>query len=808
MRSSTLDSSTNITHGHVTFFTHNEYGTRALLTDGAVNPRDQLGKMGIDFHTWAGSFFHRTITTKASVRDEKGAIKTQTIYFNRGSVIKYLRALGCTIKDDIDHSGLVRKLNEALLMKHQNSKALQLRHAGRHNSRLLNSLKIAFSDFFRGKFFSWLYQKTIGSLSALKKRFIFAKTERDYFEVSEVLAKRRFKEAVGEPVPAYKAHVEADAAFQAKKSPRFQDVPVTSKANYIQPNFLKDWALHRAGKYPAKQKVDTSTGTTGKPAVWARGEEEVRTVKKSLKVAAEIDLGQRRVHYINAFALGPWATGMTAYELMRESGSVIAVGPDIGKILDELDRMHRYEQHLVIDAVTDYMKRHKRLARSFSPYVLVDLVNNLLNQWIDKGDTFDLSAAFDATNKNKFLTRYKSTLLSVIRKLNSEKSQFVIAGYPPFLKDLVDKAAEQGIDFKQYHARGVVGGQAISEALRDKLMEGGFSRINSSYGASDLDINIGVETDFEITLRKELEKNPAMQRELFGPNKGLPMIFHFDPFNYHIEATDEDDLLFTCNRSDRSSPRIRYNLGDKGRVFAASDIEALLVKHGVHHIKPRINLPFVFVWGRDSAVAYRGCKVSFTDLERGITNLDPQNIFVKRAFYAYHDAAGNEKFDILIELKNGAQLTPELYESFARSLLLEMSCLNQDLRSHFEINNTAALPTIRFFRKGTSPISDADGHRKQVLVFKDQNLPQGYQFPADEVSVMVDKDAAFAEEARTGVQGARPLDGIPLPSLQAASVGHGSSSPRLMRHSFAAEQEAVPLDAREMRQTLKRRGSF
>ena len=776
-------------NGKGKFYTNSEHGTRLIFTEGLVNPRNELGKIGVSFHHWFAAWFRRTITWSLAIENEKGVTRTEKVYIDRQSLVKYLRGAGQEIRGDESDRRLEFCLNTALEQKNQNSKGQNLRHAGQHNTRSLSRFGLgAISDFFRGKFFSWLYQKTIGGLSALRKRFFFASTESKYFEVSEILAKKRFNEAA-DTVPAYKDFLAQDATFPTKKQKKFKDVPVTSKANYIQPNFSHDWDLHADGKYSAQQKVDTSTGTTGKPAVWSRSEAEVSVVKKSLQVAAEIDFGDRRVHYINAFALGPWATGMTAYELMRENGSAIAVGPDIGKILDELDRMHRYEQHLIDDALMAFMKKHPRhLSLAVKP-VLINLVNVLLNQWLDKGDSFDLSAEFDAALQlpsisKPGLLKYKSDLLEVVRELNKVKSQFVLAGYPPFLKDVVDKAKEQNIDFKQYHVRGIVGGQAISEALRDKLIESGFSRINSSYGASDLDINIGVETDFEIQFRKVLEKNPAIQAELFGPYKGLPMVFHFDPFNYHIEVSDDDDLLFTCNRSERSSARIRYNLGDKGRVFAASDLEAILVKHGIHNLKPRVNLPLVFVWGRDSAVAYRGCKVAFTDLERAITNIDPDNLCVKRAMYSSHDKQGNEQFSILIELKDGAENLPrEDFQKFSRQLLIEMARVNQDFRSHLEIDNGAKLPQIIFFKKGTSPICDASGHRKQVLVFKEHDLPAGYQAKdADMIKVDIKKDTVFANDAKQISSDTK--------AAKSSRAGYATSSPRFLRMAVVEADES------------------
>ena len=68
-------------------------------------------------------------------------------------------------------------------------------------------------------------------------------------------------------------------------------------------------------------------------------------MKKSLELAAKLQFGNRRLSYINAFALGAWATGLTTYELMRNMGSVFAPGPDKEKILDKLLSIEAYEKH-------------------------------------------------------------------------------------------------------------------------------------------------------------------------------------------------------------------------------------------------------------------------------------------------------------------------------------------------------------------------------------------------------------------------------------------------------------------------------
>ncbi|MBA3536996.1 MAG: hypothetical protein H0T84_10365 [Tatlockia sp.] len=631
----------------VVVFNHSEYGERLLFQQGETNPRNELGKNGVTLHRFPGSFFYKTIQIEATQLLENGQRETKQFTLNRSSLIKYL---GENANDDADEV-LINKLQEKLWKSDLNEpsrteKEMQsaagehLRHAGQHNQRLIKHWSDPVSDFFKGSFFSWLYQVTIRSINLIKVRFLFFGTEQQIFETGEILAKKRFHEAY-EDVPAYTQHLTTFNGMDVADT-SFRDIPLTTKANYIKPQ-EHDSDTHLHGKYPRNYKTDTSTGTTGKPTVWVRGEPELDTVKKSLELAAKLHYGDRRLSYINAFALGPWATGLTSYELMRQTGSVFAVGPDKEKILDELlriakDDKRQLELEVEKSAPTNsWSPNGKELVARVIDLALKAMLKNrnlLLNDALNQQMA---NPKFNQTQL-KFINHFKSEIKGIAETLNHERALMVIAGYPPFLKDLADFIKLKGHNLADFCAIGVVGGQAISEAMRDVLKKDGFNQIYSSYGASDLDINLGVETEDEMVVRQAIEKNPGLARELYGENKGLPMVFHYDTWNYHVECLDgskekpedKDSLVFTTTRNDRSSPRIRYDLGDKGRLYAASDVQALLAKYGIFH-QPRINLPLMFVWGRDSTVVFNGSNLAFTELDRAIADLNQNNEILKKA---------------------------------------------------------------------------------------------------------------------------------------------------------------------------------
>lgn len=701
-------------------FNHPEYGNRLLFKDGLTNPRDKLGKNGVTIHNGLSRFFYKTIELTIPTVAQDGSTQQQTFYVNRNSLIKYLRldpSQSYTAPQLIEQ---LRQQTQLTPQDKQTAGETGLRHAGQYNQK---PLSLSVIGTWLANAVSWLYQKTIGSINGIKLRFLAIGTERALLETGENLARHRYAEALA-TVPAYQTHI-ATHNGHAVDPKSLKDVPTTDKSNYIKPQAY-DSALHIGGVYPHPYKVDTSTGTTGKPTAWVRGQKELETVKKSLQLASKIQFGDRRLSYIDAFALGPWATGLTTYELMRGTGGILATGPDKDKIYDELLRIQKEETHQIELAVA-----RLSLPQEMQPQV-EQLLANCLHRIVREKAT-DIKAIYhqllleSGLQSNTDFKQYQKAIFDSLKQLNQQKAQIIVAGYPPFLNDLIKYVKEKGHDFRDFNVIGVVGGQAISEAMRDLLIRDGYNQIYSSYGASDLDINLGVETEFEISVRRAIEQHPELGKELYGANKGLPMVFHYDPLNYHVECSDENDLIYTCTRDDRSSPRIRYNLGDKGRVYASSDVQALLAKYGIFS-QPKTNLPLMFVWGRESTVVYNGANLAFTELERAVTDNDPDNHILKKAFYSYLDDDGAERTEIWLELNDDVELSAEEKTEFAATMLQQLASINQDFRWQLEqLDENSLLMNVRFFNRGTSPISEAGGHRKQVLVFNQSNLPDDFE---------------------------------------------------------------------------------
>src|SRR2546423_3957941 len=133
----------------------------------------------------------------------------------------------------------------------------------------------------------------------------------------------------------------------------------------------------------------------------------------------------------------------------------------------------------------------------------------------------------------------------------------------------------------------------------------------SSYGASDLEINIGVETELTINLRRLCAQDRALAQKLFG-RETPPMIFQYNALDYIIETTAEGELVFTIGRQTSAAPKIRYNLRDTGGTFTHKQLTGQLAAHGLdisELAKPQSSFPVLFVYGRsDLTVPFYGAK--------------------------------------------------------------------------------------------------------------------------------------------------------------------------------------------------------
>jgi phenylacetate-CoA ligase len=284
-------------------------------------------------------------------------------------------------------------------------------------------------------------------------------------------------------------------------------------------------------------------------------------------------------------------------------------------------------------------------------------------------NTFSMGAWATGLNTTLCLvgvSRIKSTGPDVVKVINTLKElgdefEYVIAGYPPFLKQIADSTE---IDWKKYHISAIYGGEGISEPMRTALLKR-FKNVVGSYGASDLEINIAHESDFTIALRRALIEDPKLREALLVQNRGIiPSVFQYNPYDYLIETNNSGELIVTICRLENLSPRIRYNIHDLGHVAHFYDLKKTLKRLGRKDLLQYVELDFgvLFHYGRsDLSVDYNGAVVGPEEVKQILTT-DSQHARLVNNFrlISYEDKGAHKHLLFAIELPEGVTATAKL----------------------------------------------------------------------------------------------------------------------------------------------------
>ena len=308
--------------------------------------------------------------------------------------------------------------------------------------------------------------------------------------------------------------------------------------------------------------------------------------------------------------------------------------------------------------------------------------------------------------------------------------RYLICGYPPFLKHLLDEGDREGFPWADYRLCALVGGEGMAEELRDRLLER-FEVVYSGYGATDLEIGMAGESPVSVALRRLARARPEVRAALFGDDPRLPMVFQYNPLIHYLEVNALGEVLCTVSRLDLMTPRVRYNVHDAGGLlpFAAArrtlaglgiDIHGLGLLNEVGG--PRgalpwsapIPLPFLYVYGRrDATISVMGANIYPEDIET-IVYGDPALARRLESFLltGVTDASGTPRPEIALELGAGETDDEAWHRALVEQFRSGLTALNTDYREAIAEFPAAMEPIVVVFAPGQGPFAANAGRIK------------------------------------------------------------------------------------------------
>lgn len=343
---------------------------------------------------------------------------------------------------------------------------------------------------------------------------------------------------------------------------------------------------------------------------------------------------------------------------------------------------------------------------------------------------FNMSLALNRNGVVKSTGPDVPKILSTMRLLGPGY-RYLVCGYPPFVKHLLDAGAEEGFPWERYQLHALVGGEGMAEELRDYLLRR-FESVFSGYGATDIEIGMAGESPASVALRRVARVRPELRRELFGDDHRLPMIFQYNPLIHFLEVNAEGEVVCTISRHDVLAPRIRYNVHDAGGVLAYGHVQRILRENGLEMavlgsepdgFGPRgplpwtrpVHLPFLWIYGRrDETISVMGANIYPEDVESLIyRDLDLAPHIHSFCLSLVTDATGTPRPGVDLELEVGAVARDGWAERVATDLRDGLAAIDLDVRTAVDELPGAMLPIVTFHPRGQGPFAADAGRIKQ-----------------------------------------------------------------------------------------------
>ncbi len=314
---------------------------------------------------------------------------------------------------------------------------------------------------------------------------------------------------------------------------------------------------------------------------------------------------------------------------------------------------------------------------------------------------------------------------------------YLVTAYPPFLKDLRDVLDARGFDWSAYRLHGLVGGEAMTEGLRD-YCEQRFASVRSGYGASDLTIGIGGETDLTVWLRKQLLADEELREAVLGPGEArTPMIFQYNPLETYLELSPDDELICTLTSTKVLAPKLRYNIGDEARLLPYDELQRIVGGRAewaqgaaAASARERMRLPMLFVYGRaDATISFMGANIYPQDIENGLYADEGAAASIAAFTLALEDcgpdagagATGIHQQPVVhVELREDHDLDETARRRLAAScrdgIIDYLTRVSRDFAQSLEESERSADLRVRLHEPGTGPFADAGGRIKRVYL--------------------------------------------------------------------------------------------
>lgn len=332
---------------------------------------------------------------------------------------------------------------------------------------------------------------------------------------------------------------------------------------------------------------------------------------------------------------------------------------------------------------------------------------------------YKLTLAPVGTNKELFL--------KTLKKFGADYDQVILMGYPPFIKDVLDDAAEHGVNLKDYRLRILCAAEGFSERFREYVasaahLENAERDIINIYGTVELG-TMAHETAASYLIRKLAFADKKLGAALFPGAGSIPTLAQYYPQHAYFEQVEREVIGTGCGSL---LPLLRYRFRDVGGVISYDEIlrrlrengvdwQAELAKAGIKDLV--LKLPFVYVVERsDNSIVLRGANINASEIKNALDEKSlSSSLTGKFCMIKKEDRAVNQKLTIHIELKKSIKMNRRLKKKILAVLIEDLCKNNIEFRNEYTSHPHKATPLLKFWPYKQEPYFNIVGKQKWVV---------------------------------------------------------------------------------------------
>ncbi len=319
----------------------------------------------------------------------------------------------------------------------------------------------------------------------------------------------------------------------------------------------------------------------------------------------------------------------------------------------------------------------------------------------------------------------KGEIFHALKDLAPQFSETILAGYPPFMKDIIDEAPGQSINLKRINLRLLFAAESFSENFRGYLakavgIQNVYRDTMNVYGTADIG-TMAYETPASILVRRMALGNKKVFDSLFTDIHRTPTLAQYNPLFITFEAQGSNVLL----TGDNTIPLIRYSIGDKGGVLNFPQIVDELARAKINFANEAkkagiaevvAELPFVYVYERsDLSTKLYGAIIYPEPIKEALQSSKISKLVTGKFTMATRfDRRQNQFLEVNVELKPGIAIRKKIKILATKLIVDRLIARSAEYRNNYNSIPYKVIPRIKLWEHGHHRYFKGGGKQRWV----------------------------------------------------------------------------------------------